>query len=43
MVQLVHGGHHGFVCTKQKFRDLYWWPKVDALVQSAIATCATFS
>lgn len=42
MVQLVHEGHQGIVCTKQIFRDLYWWPKMDALVQSVIATCLTF-
>ncbi|KAJ8362815.1 hypothetical protein SKAU_G00116460 [Synaphobranchus kaupii] len=29
----------GVVRTKQRLRDLYWWPHLDALVLSTIASC----
>lgn len=41
MVHLAHESHQGIVRTKQRLRDLYWWPKMDALVQSVIATCVS--
>ena len=31
MVHLAHESHQGIVRTKQTLRDLYWWPKMDAL------------
>lgn len=39
LIMLAHEGHQGIVRTKQRLRDLYWWPKMDSQVQAAIASC----
>lgn len=39
LIALAHESHQGVVRTKQRLRDLYWWPQMDSQVQSAIATC----
>ncbi|KAJ8333804.1 hypothetical protein SKAU_G00411230 [Synaphobranchus kaupii] len=39
LVALAHESHPGVVRTKQRLRDLYWWPHLDALVLSTIASC----
>ena len=41
MVHLAHKSHQGIVRTKQRLKDLYWWPKMDALEQSVITTCVS--
>ncbi|KAG1952105.1 retrotransposable element [Pimephales promelas] len=39
LISLAHESHQGIVRTKQRLRDLYWWPQMDSQVQSTIATC----
>ncbi|KAK7910413.1 hypothetical protein WMY93_015097 [Mugilogobius chulae] len=39
VVDLAHEGHQGIVRTKQRLRELYWWPQLDKLVHSVIASC----
>lgn len=39
LITLAHESHQGIARTKQRLRDLYWWPKVDSQVQSCIAAC----
>ncbi|XP_048853517.1 uncharacterized protein K02A2.6-like isoform X1 [Brienomyrus brachyistius] len=39
LITLAHESHQGIVRTKQRLRDLYWWPKMDSQVQSCIASC----
>lgn len=41
LVTLAHDGHQGIVRTKQRLRELYWWPRMDSQVQSTVATCVT--
>ena len=41
VVHLVHDMHQGVVRTKQRLRELYWWPQMDKLVESIISTCLT--
>lgn len=41
MIHLAHESHQGIIRTKQRLRDLYWWPKMDVLVESVIATCVS--
>ncbi len=41
LVTLAHECQQGIVRTKQRLRELYWWPKMDLQVQSTIATCVT--
>jgi len=36
---LAYESHQGIVRTKQRLRDLYWWPKMDSQVQYSIASC----
>ncbi|XP_043239605.1 uncharacterized protein LOC122390579 [Amphibalanus amphitrite] len=33
LVELAHEGHQGMVRTKQRLRDLYWWPGMDRAVE----------
>ena len=40
-IKLAHDTHQGIVRTKQRLRDLYWWPGMDAHVESAIKACIT--
>lgn len=39
LISLVHEGHQGEVRTKQRLRDLYWWPGIDAQVHDAVRRC----
>ncbi|CAI5689948.1 unnamed protein product [Oreochromis niloticus] len=39
LIALAHESHQGIVRTKQRLRDLYWWPKMDSQVPSAITSC----
>ena len=39
LVDLAHEGHQGIVRTKQRLRELFWWPQLDKLVQSVISSC----
>lgn len=39
LITLAHESHQGIVRTKQRLRDLYWWPQMDSQVQSCIASC----
>lgn len=40
MVTLAHENHQGIVRTKQRLRELYWFPGIDAMVQTQIAACS---
>ncbi|KAK7881940.1 hypothetical protein WMY93_028114 [Mugilogobius chulae] len=39
LIALAHESHQGIVRTKQRLRDLYWWPGIDAQVLAAISSC----
>nr|XP_055067975.1 uncharacterized protein K02A2.6-like [Misgurnus anguillicaudatus] len=39
LVMLAHEGHQGIVRTKQRLRDLYWWPRMDESVTCFISSC----
>uniref|UniRef100_A0A3B3RYT1 Gypsy retrotransposon integrase-like protein 1 n=1 Tax=Paramormyrops kingsleyae TaxID=1676925 RepID=A0A3B3RYT1_9TELE len=39
LVHIAHEGHQGIVRTKQRLRDIYWWPKMDINVMDKIAAC----
>lgn len=39
LINLAHQGHQGIVRTKQRLRDLYWWPGMDQSAQSSITSC----
>ena len=39
LVNLAHEGHQGIVRTKQRIRELYWWPGIDCLVKEQIKNC----
>ena len=41
LVDLAHETHQGIVRTKQRLRDLYWWPGMDTSVQESIRACVT--
>ena len=41
IVDISHEGHQGVVRTKQRLRQLYWWPKMDKLVYEKIKNCVT--
>lgn len=38
VIDLAHEGHQGVVRTKQRLRELYWWPQMDKYVPSKIAS-----
>lgn len=40
LITLAHESHQGIVRTKQRLRDLYWWPCMDSQVQTCISACA---
>ncbi|KAL7861715.1 hypothetical protein SRHO_G00131560 [Serrasalmus rhombeus] len=40
-IQLAHDTHQGIVRTRQRLRDLYWWPGMNLQVENAIKTCTT--
>ncbi|CDW60205.1 DUF3550 and rve domain containing protein [Trichuris trichiura] len=39
--QNAHESHQGIARTKSRLRDLYWWPKLDAYIESYIKNCST--
>ena len=39
LVKLTHEGHQGIVRTKQRLRDLYWWPGMDEQVNQQVKGC----
>lgn len=41
MISLAHETHQGIVQTKQRLRELFWWPQMDVQVQSAVSSCLT--
>ncbi|XP_039602201.1 uncharacterized protein K02A2.6-like [Polypterus senegalus] len=41
LIAIAHESHQGVVCTKQRLRELYWWPKMDTDVCTAISSCQT--
>ena len=40
---LAHEAHQGIVKTKQRIRELYWWPGIDREVELMVKTCQTCS
>lgn len=40
IVHLAHEGHQGVVRTKQRLRELYWWPHMDDLVHQVLLSCS---
>ena len=43
LVELAHEGHQGIVRTKQRLRDLYWWPGMDQAVEEQVKACSVCS
>lgn len=39
LIQLAQFGHPGIVRTKRRFREIYWWPVLDADVDTFICGC----
>ena len=39
MVALAHEAHQGIVRSKQRARDVNWWPKMDADIEEAVRSC----
>ena len=39
LVELAHEGHQGIVRTKQRLRDMYWWPGMDQAVEEQVKGC----
>ena len=39
MVTLAHESHQGIIRTKQRLRAVYWWPGLDAAVETAVKEC----
>ena len=39
LVKLAHESHQGMTRTKQRLRDLYWWPSMDNVVESIVKSC----
>ncbi|XP_055005269.1 uncharacterized protein K02A2.6-like [Boleophthalmus pectinirostris] len=39
IVHLAHEGHQGIVRTKQRLRELYWFPNMDSLVYTVLSSC----
>lgn len=40
LITLAHESHQGIVRTKQRPRDLYWWPKIDSQVVLRCCMCS---
>lgn len=40
IVHLAHEGHQGVVRTKQRLRELYWWPHMDDFVCKVLLSCS---
>lgn len=41
MLQLAHESHQGMTRTKQRLRELYWWPGMDRQVENVVKSCVT--
>ncbi|XP_064470125.1 uncharacterized protein K02A2.6-like [Ornithodoros turicata] len=41
ILTLAHETHPGIVRTKQRLRDLYWWPGMDAQAEKMVRDCST--
>ncbi|KAF7643626.1 hypothetical protein LDENG_00236260, partial [Lucifuga dentata] len=41
LISLAHDTHQGIVRSKQRLREAYWWPGMDAEVEAAIKACVT--
>lgn len=39
LVARAHEGHNGIVKTQARLRELYWWPRMNAEVRSAVCAC----
>ncbi len=39
VIRLAHDSHPGMTRTKQRIRELYWWPKLNATVEESIKDC----
>ena len=39
LIRIAHEGHQGIVRTKQRLREMYWWPRMDTLVEQKITAC----
>ncbi|XP_064477798.1 uncharacterized protein K02A2.6-like [Ornithodoros turicata] len=39
LLELAHEAHQGMVRCKQRLRDIYWWPRMDADVEAIIRAC----
>ncbi|KAJ8018291.1 hypothetical protein HOLleu_43793 [Holothuria leucospilota] len=39
IIQFGHEGHQGIVRTKQRLRQLYWWPNMDDVIMQTIKDC----
>ncbi|KFD44897.1 hypothetical protein M513_11926 [Trichuris suis] len=39
LVSVPHESHQGTVRTKARLRELFWWPKMDLLVEQYIKSC----
>ncbi|XP_042071499.1 uncharacterized protein K02A2.6-like [Haplochromis burtoni] len=40
VICLAHEGHQGIVRTKQRLRELYWWPCMDTQVHAILSSCS---
>ncbi|KAJ8022562.1 hypothetical protein HOLleu_37501 [Holothuria leucospilota] len=43
VLAFAHEAHQGMSRTKQRLRELYWWPLMDAQVEELVKTCAVCS
>ena len=41
LIDIAHETHQGIVRTKQRLRELYWWPRMDRQVDALIKECTT--
>ncbi|XP_033124167.1 uncharacterized protein K02A2.6-like [Anneissia japonica] len=40
LINISHLAHQGIVRTKQRLRELYWWPAMDRMVEEIIRNCS---
>ena len=41
LLHTAHESHQGMTRTKQRLRELYWWPKMDKEVEDLVKYCVT--
>ncbi len=41
IVNIAHESHQGITRTKQRLRELYWWPLMDKQVTTVVNSCVT--